>query len=428
MSTIFINTFTTGLSGDVTSPQRCTLVTTDSLATITAPGYMNQFNGQGYAISTMQVFDIFYAYNKSTGAKTYGIFNVTYSVAHGYSLDIWENPGNVLLPVVDGDFANFHGTSGQIGDDGYSPSDATKTKVVMANGTVNTNHIAVYKDTSGTIGEDATTAINKGNIQAGTDGNSGKLTSYPSTAGKGNLSLAASNNLNGDYSFSITNNNDIDQSTTYYLADPGASTASFILSDYPGTQNIYSGNIDIINGDLLVGSTAGGGHVIYIYSGGPNMGGMILQSGDNANPSYFVRFQNASFGQSSTVQIPDPANANANLLIGATNTPFVSGNFPVASGTNGLMVDSGVAATNLQQKTNIKAAQTANIGGAGAGPINVSVTGLVSTSVVDVNIVSSSNPVQVQTVTPASNQFAITFSGDPGANCIISYIAFIVAQ
>lgn len=58
---------------------------------------------------------------------------------------------------------------------------------------------------------------------------------------------------------------------------------------------------------------------------------------------------NVAMGQASVVSIPDPANALGRLLIGATATPFVSGNFPVASGTAGLMVDSGVAAAQLMR-------------------------------------------------------------------------------
>jgi len=58
---------------------------------------------------------------------------------------------------------------------------------------------------------------------------------------------------------------------------------------------------------------------------------------------------NNAMGQTSAINIPDPANAIGQLLIGATATPFVSGNFPVNSGTAGLMVDSGVAASALSQ-------------------------------------------------------------------------------
>lgn len=76
----------------------------------------------------------------------------------------------------------------------------------------------------------------------------------------------------------------------------------------------------------------------------------------------------------------------------------------------------------------IKAAQTANIGGAGAGPISVAVTGVTSASVIVASIVSSSNVVSVAKVAPGSAAFDITFSGDPGAACVVSYVAYIAAQ
>lgn len=56
---------------------------------------------------------------------------------------------------------------------------------------------------------------------------------------------------------------------------------------------------------------------------------------------------NDAMGQASTVNIPDPANAVGQFLVGSTATPFVDGNFPKNSGTAGLMVDSGIAVSAL---------------------------------------------------------------------------------
>jgi hypothetical protein len=71
----------------------------------------------------------------------------------------------------------------------------------------------------------------------------------------------------------------------------------------------------------------------------------VANSGDTV-----TTLSNVAMGQASVVSIPDPANAIGRLLIGATATPLVSGNFPVASGTGGLVVDSGFAATNIVRK------------------------------------------------------------------------------
>jgi hypothetical protein len=118
----------------------------------------------------------------------------------------------------------------------------------------------------------------------------------------------------------------------------------------------------------------------------------------------------------------------ARFLVGATATPFVSGNFPVASGTGGLMIDSGVAATNLQNKSNIRAVTVTGLGGAGAGPIVIPLLSLTSTSIVIPTIVTSSNIVAVAQCSVSTDEFIITFTGDPGATCTISYVAFIAPQ
>ncbi|MCF1193250.1 hypothetical protein LRR18_16795, partial [Mangrovimonas sp. AS39] len=107
---------------------------------------------------------------------------------------------------------------------------------------------------------------------------------------------------------------------------------------------------------------------------------------------------------------------------------LVNGNLVQASGTGGLTVDSGVATSNVQLKTQVKAAQTADIGGGGAGPINVVVAGVTAASVIVASIVSSSNTVAVAKVAPGAGSFDITFTADPGAACVVSYVAYIAAQ
>ena len=65
-----------------------------------------------------------------------------------------------------------------------------------------------------------------------------------------------------------------------------------------------------------------------------------------------------------------------------------------------------------------------DVGGSGAGPITVTVVGLTSSGYVNVNLISSSNPVTITSVVPGNGSFDITFSGDPGASAIIVYQAF----
>lgn len=65
-----------------------------------------------------------------------------------------------------------------------------------------------------------------------------------------------------------------------------------------------------------------------------------------------------------------------------------------------------------------------DVGGAGAGPIAVTVAGLQASNYVNVTLISSSNPVTISSVVAGSGSFAITFSADPGASAIIAYQAF----
>jgi len=65
-----------------------------------------------------------------------------------------------------------------------------------------------------------------------------------------------------------------------------------------------------------------------------------------------------------------------------------------------------------------------DIGGGGAGPLTVTVAGLVPTNFVNVTLVSSTNAVTITSVVPGTGSFNITFSGDPGASAIIVYQVF----
>lgn len=71
-------------------------------------------------------------------------------------------------------------------------------------------------------------------------------------------------------------------------------------------------------------------------------GNFVFQASAIAG-NFVATVQNVNIGQSTVYHVPDPANANAQFMVGATTTPFVSGNLPVASGTAGLFADSGVS-------------------------------------------------------------------------------------
>lgn len=117
-------------------------------------------------------------------------------------------------------------------------------------------------------------------------------------------------------------------------------------TDTEGTLANITGTM-IQDGSIQAGRSGIAGALIS-YSSTAARGSFIFQATANTGNTN-TTLTNAAMGQASTVTIPDPVNAAGRLLIGATATPFVSGNFPVASGTGGLMVDSGVAAAQLMR-------------------------------------------------------------------------------
>lgn len=124
----------------------------DNLAAVTTAGYLNQVNLESNPISKTDIIQALYSFNNVTKSGTYAVFTVSISNSGVITLVSWSNPGDVLLPVVNNDFANFNGTSGQIKDSGYSPTNAAKTKVVMADAATTLNNWAMFTDTAGTIG------------------------------------------------------------------------------------------------------------------------------------------------------------------------------------------------------------------------------------------------------------------------------------
>jgi hypothetical protein len=226
-----ITQITTSFAGqDGVEPQITRIVTTDSLATITTAGYLDNVMKQGYIINAGDVLLI----NYNNG--TLGFFTISFS--NGIStLAPLTSSGEVILPVVSGHFANFSGTTGTIADAGFSPSDAAKTKVVMASAAVVANHIACFSDTAGTINDDAATAINAGNIQAGLSGTAGTLASFPAAASKGSLKIVGVANT-GNTNTTISNAA-MGQDSVVSIPDPAAATANFVVAP----SALVSGNL-----------------------------------------------------------------------------------------------------------------------------------------------------------------------------------------
>jgi len=270
-----IKSITTNVAGQIgDEPRRVMILTTDNLAAVTTAGYLNRKNLLGYTIYPTDIIDMWYSYASPASPGTFSMFTASVSNSGIITLTLWENPGNVALPVTGGDFANFDGTTGQIQDLGYFPSNAAKTVVVMANAAVTANALAVFADIAGTIKNASTTA----------------------TIG-----------------FGIT-----------------AATGSFTATA----------------GNLIAGNAAGGNNALMqLFPTTATTGSLRWIAAANGG-NFNVDFTNASFGQATVFTWADPGAATAKPLI--SGAAIVSGNLPQYSGTAGLTIDSGIAASGLQ--------------------------------------------------------------------------------
>lgn len=173
MGIVQINTDTAGQIN--VNPRRVKIITTDTLATVITAGYLNPTSLQGYTILPTDVIDMIYLYVPATNSGTYDVFIP--AISNGViTLSLDSSGGNVLLPVVNNDFANFNGTTGQIKDSGYLPSNAALTRVVMQSAASVVNNIPKYADVTGTIIDSGTalTALQlSANIKAARTANIG---------------------------------------------------------------------------------------------------------------------------------------------------------------------------------------------------------------------------------------------------------------
>jgi hypothetical protein len=229
----------------------------DNLATITAAGYLNSSSIQaGIPLSNADVIMALYSFNQQTVAGTFGIFTVNIATSTGQiTLSEWTGTSGVLLPTI-------------------------------------ANHLATYTNTTGTLGEDAATAINGGNIQAGLSGTAGTIASYPATAARGSLILAAVANT-GNTATTISNVA-MGQASVISIPDPVAATADFLLAPAALVNNnlikangttglvadagIVATNVMQVN---AVNTMSGVGQIILVKVNGTEAGNAVTASGNS---------------------------------------------------------------------------------------------------------------------------------------------------
>lgn len=185
-------------------PRLARLICNDTYATITSAGYIGLTSLQGNPLSPSDFVFVSYGADSNTSA----IFNPSISNGIVTLVSLPINPGNVSLPVT-------------------------------------ANHMAVFTDTTGKIGDDAATAINGGNIQAGLSGTAGYVASFPSTAAKGSLRVTAVANTGN--TLTTLSNAAMGQATVVTIPDPGTATANLAIA--PAA---------LVNGNLVSASGTAG--------------------------------------------------------------------------------------------------------------------------------------------------------------------------
>ena len=200
------------------NPRIVKMVSSDIFATITAENYLLNYLPQ---LLPSDILAVTYSDGTETGVAS-GFFILTIS-GGDITMSALGEAGSVTLPVSVG-------------------------------------HMAVFTNTDGAFGDDAATAINGGNIQAGVSGTAGYLASFPGTAAKGSLRVTAVANT-GD-TVTTLSNSAMGQATVISFPDPGASTANVVLDVKAGGQSVSSatasatpGTIRAFKG-LMTGSNA----------------------------------------------------------------------------------------------------------------------------------------------------------------------------
>jgi len=234
-------------------------------------------------------------------------------------------------------------------------ADPTAGGVSFSGAASTANALPVFSDTAGNI-KAATTASTFGQslsltgsltastsitatggpITSGSSGDAGGFISFPATAANGTLIVEA---LNAGGAFNTTiRNSTMGQSSVISIPDPGAATATFLLSAVAagqtvtggftvGTGNLAvsagtitsSGAITSTAGNITSGSSGDAGNFISFPATAAN--GTFIFEALNAGAAFNTTLRNSTMGQSSVLSFPDPGAATANVLLdtGAAN-------------------------------------------------------------------------------------------------------------
>ena len=103
---------------------RWKLICTDTLAQVTAPGFLNTENLMGFTISPLDIVDCQYLYTGSIGREGTGTYvellpSIAFTGGYGV-ITLNQAEGNVVLPTIANQIAKFNDTIGTITDSNMS--------------------------------------------------------------------------------------------------------------------------------------------------------------------------------------------------------------------------------------------------------------------------------------------------------------------
>lgn len=295
MSILNIQPIQIGLVG--VRPGLWCLTTNNTVGEVLATGYLTKVYSEGYSFKDGDLAAVITAATPSSADVSSGWYQINNN-AGVWSLTTGTGPGNVVLPTI-------------------------------------ANHLAVYTNVTGGLGEDAATAINGGNIQAGVSGTAGTLTSFPGTAAKGSLIVQAVANTGNT---TVTLQNALHgQASTYTIPDSGLTNANVIVSGKTGGQTITVGGLQATTGSFIAGSSGNAG-TYTSFPGASNQGSLIFSATNNVGGNFTTTVTNAgSVGQNQVVSVPNSGAATANFLLsaltGAGIQHITSGSLEVDAGS-----------------------------------------------------------------------------------------------
>jgi hypothetical protein len=211
---------------------------------------------------------------------------------------------------------------------------------------------------------------------------------YTTDAGTVLLQVSFANNV-----WSLVN-----QAVTDVVATPTVANQIAYATNTGGSLAASGLSTALFNAGNISAGLSGTAGALESYSSTALRGALALQAVANTGNTN-VTISNVAFGQASTLSFADIGSAAGRFLVANTATPFTNGNFPKASGTGGLMVDSGIAVSNLMQ---LNAANVMTTGG--------SITLLKATGTEASNAVTASGNAGVITTSSLTTAGAGTYS------------------